>query len=259
MTKVSIHKKEGYHIIKLDDGKVNAINLALLDELKQALLETEGDQTKGIIISGKEECFSAGLDIVTMAMTPDFASYGLSFWNRYFEIMQWMINCPKPIACAITGYAPAGATILALLSDYRVMATGPKHVLGMNEFQTNFQIPQALCDVFSYYLGEEKAWQSIQQMEMFHAEKAQELGLVNAYCAPDEVLAKTEKWMQKQIRIFPAVYRETKKYMRRELRQILDFSIEDRAEKQVELTDTPETKAMVAQFIQQLKNNKSKS
>lgn len=64
MTTLKIEKKKDYAIIQIDNGKVNAINTQLLIDLKEAFLNLDKDDgVKGVILTGRPHCFSAGIDI----------------------------------------------------------------------------------------------------------------------------------------------------------------------------------------------------
>ena len=146
--------KENYVIIELDNGKVNAINTPLLKEIILTLdILDKDDEVKGVILSGRPHAFSGGLDVVFLA-TLDEAGQ-LEFWESYMGAMQSLVSFSKPLVCALTGYAPAGATILALCTDYRVMGRGAKHVFGMHEFKLQMQIPE-LCYVMCMHTIWEK-------------------------------------------------------------------------------------------------------
>jgi Delta3-Delta2-enoyl-CoA isomerase len=110
-------------IIRLDRGKVNAINAEVIHELTQVILELKAnEQVRGAILTGKGEFFSAGLDVVEL--------YGydeeqiLNFWRDYDRLLRLMIAFPKPLVAAINGHCSAGGCLLTLGCDYRVMASG---------------------------------------------------------------------------------------------------------------------------------------
>ena len=255
METLQIHRNNNYAIIEIDNGKVNAINLPLLQDLNQAFSELLADDgVKGVILSGRPNCFSAGLDIVSLAMGG--VELAEPFWRAYFQLCQKMIRFPKPLVAAITGYAPAGATILALMTDYKIMARGQKHVFGMHEFKMNLQIPELLCHIYAYYAGEKNAWLAVQQAKLFQAEEAVEAGLVNEAAEVDEVLPKAEAYLKKLMYVSPRVYADSKRYLTRQLHQIVDLSedrIEEMIAEHIEASNTPEAQMMVKMFVEQLK------
>jgi len=68
-TSITVERKENYAIVQLDGGKVNQINTAMVRDLKHVFtVLDQDDSVRGIILSGRPHGFSAGLDIVNIAM-----------------------------------------------------------------------------------------------------------------------------------------------------------------------------------------------
>jgi len=253
MNTLTIEKKKGYAIIQLDNGKVNAINTELARDLKQVFLDFEADETvKGIILTGRPHGFSAGLDVMEMA-TSDLET-SKEFWRQYMSALRAMVHFSKPFICAITGYAPAGATILTLCADYRIMGQGPKHVVGMHEFKMSMLVPEMLCDIYAYYLGEKKAWSAVLERQLFNSDQAVEMGLVNESVAVEEVLPLAEKKMKQALQVLPAIFKENKKYLRKELNKIVDQDIEAKVEGFAHFIESnPELIEMTKMFMASLR------
>ncbi len=206
---IIIHNREGYAIIQLNNGKVNVLNKAITDEVSAALSEMKMDDSiKGIIISGRPHCFCAGLDVVALATGGD--EYVRDFWRSNFQMMLDLIHFPKPVVCAITGFAPAAGTILALCSDYRIMGKGDKHVLGMNEFKMSLSIPELYCDIYAYALGEDRAFALMQQAALYNSDIALDLGLIHESIEVDHVLNRAEEYMAQILQVDTDAFIETR-------------------------------------------------
>lgn len=240
-------KKGSYSILTLDNGKVNAINTALVKALKDKFEELQNDaDNKGVILSGKPNAFSAGLDVKMLATNSEQQAY--DFWLTYMQALQAMVNYNKPFVCAVTGFAPAGATILALCADYRVMAKGPKHVMGMNEFNMSLPVPEMLGDIYAYYLGEHKAWAAVQHASVFNSDKALELGLVNESVEAEEVLTRSEKHLKKLLNIVPMIYSKTKQYNRKGLLKTVNKDLDAYSKEVLSFFKSPELANMIKMF-----------
>ena len=256
ITTLQVHKKENYAIIQLDNGKVNAINTPLLLDIRKTLEALDADQSvKGAILAGRPHAFSAGLDVMSLA-TMDEAE-GVHFWESYMYALQALVKFSKPLVCAITGYAPAGATILTLCTDYRIMAKGAKHVVGMHEFKMHMPIPEMLCDVYAYHLGEIQAWKAVQQAKLFNSDEALKIGLVDESVAPEEVLPRAEAYLKERMITFHKVFSSTKKHLRKELyKTVVDRDVTAIAKQTIEFNKNPELQAKVVEFMMSLKKNK---
>ena len=249
---IKIERKDDYAIVQLDGGRVNEINTAMVRDLKHAFKELEMDQSvRGVILSGRPHGFSAGLDIVNIAMCGKAKAH--EFWHYYYEALQVMIRFSKPFVCAITGYAPAGATILALCADYRVMGKGAKHVMGMHEFKLSMQVPELLSDIYSYHLGEKKAWEAVQQMRLYNSDEALEVGLVNESVEVEKVLDRSENYMHKMLTIHTPVFSETKRFLRKNLLKLVDRDFTQLVEDVIENLSDPFTQNVIQEFKNNLK------
>lgn len=240
-------EKKGYAIVQLDNGKVNAINTNLAKALKDKFIELENDaNNKGVILTGRPHAFSAGLDIKYLATCG--AEKAKIFWIEYIQALQAMVRYSKPFVCAITGYAPAGATILTLCADYRIMGKGEKHVLGMHEFKMSLQIPEILCDIYAYQMGEKNAWEAVQKAQLYNSDEALAMGLVNKSVEVEEVLSLAEKHLKKLMNVLPVVFKQSKQYFRKDLLKIVDRDAEVLAEEFISFIAHPDILNMVEIF-----------
>lgn len=253
---LNIELKENYAIVVLNNGKVNAINTPLLKDLQKTFADLEKDTTvNGVILAGRPHVFSGGLDVMSLATMN--AEQMVDFWETYMYVMQNLVAFSKPLVCAMTGYAPAGATILTLCTDYRIMGKGAKHVVGMHEFKMSMQIPEMLCDVYAYHLGELKAWKAVQQARLFNSDEALAEGLVDESVEVEEVMGRAEKHLTKLMKVHPKVYAQSKKYMRRQLHKIvLDRDVKAIAKETVAFNQDPQLQAYVIEFMMSLRKKK---
>ncbi len=253
---LNIEIKDNYAIVQLNNGKVNAINTPLLKDLKSTFEALDQDAAiKGAILAGRPHAFSAGLDVMSLAAMNE--AQLIDFWESYMHTLQAMVSFSKPLVSAITGYAPAGATILVLCTDYRVMGKGPKHVIGMHEFKMHMQIPEMLCDVYAYHLGEIKAWKYIQQARLFNSDEALVEGLVDESVEVEEVLERAEKHLKKQIHVFHKVFAQSKQWFRKELSKVvIKRSVPTLARQTVAFNKDPELQAKVVEFMMSLQTKK---
>lgn len=244
--------KSGYVIVQLDNGKVNAINTDLAKVLKEKFTELENDSTvKGAILTGRPNAFSAGLDIKYLATCGVEAAK--EFWREYLQALQAMVRFSKPFVCAISGYAPAGATIFTICADYRIMAKGEKHVIGMHEFKMSLQIPELLCDLYAYQMGEKNAWKAVQHAQLYNSDAALAVGLVDESVEVEEVLPRAEKHLKKLMNVMPVIFSQSKKYFRKNLLQLVDRDVETLVTEFIDFSNHPEIIAMVEMFASSFK------
>lgn len=239
-------------IVQLNNGKVNAISHQLAKELKECFLTLSQNETvDGVILTGHTGAFSAGLDVVEQAQMNEDETQ--AFWVDYYGALQAMVRYPKPFVCAITGFAPAGGTILTLCADYRIMAQEPKHVIGMHEFKLSMIVPELMMDLWCYTLGEQKAFQALQNAKLFSAQEALEENIVQAIAPADQVLALAKKHLEKCLLVYGPVYIESKRLARKKLLALVDRDLDQMASEFVATGKDPELKKRVQAFASQLK------
>src|SRR6185369_17057957 len=96
---------------------------------------------RGIVLSGREGMFSAGLDVPTLLQLE--RDHLRAFWNDFFGLCAALARSSIPVVAAVTGHAPAGGAVLAIMCDYRVMARGPFRI-GLNEVQVGLSVPECI-------------------------------------------------------------------------------------------------------------------
>lgn len=224
METLNVTRSNDYEIVQLDSGKVNAIDAVMGSELFQYFTTAEQNQEiRGVILTGRPHGFCAGINIPKLfAGGPQ---YSQTFWENYFQALQAMVNFSKPFICAITGYAPAGACMLAVTADYRIMGSGEKHKIGMHEVALSLQIPDMLLRMYSYWIGKKQAIDFVMNSRLFSAEEAVEIGLVNEACAVEEVLPRAESVMQRWLQSHDKILSRTKQLLRADYRELVDMEI----------------------------------
>lgn len=116
---LQVEKEDEIALITINrPDKLNAMNLAVMDEFITVLDSLEKDSSKVILITGAgQKAFSAGADIEYMSKigSVEAEKYAL----RGHEVLNKIENIEKPVIAAINGYALGGGCELALACDIR--------------------------------------------------------------------------------------------------------------------------------------------
>ncbi len=125
-------------IIRMDDGKANAMDAAFFAGLDRAMDEAEASRCRGLVFAGRPGFFSGGLNVKTL---PTLDPGQLKQLHRSFaHTMARAALLPVPTVAACAGHAVAGGFILALACDLRLVEEGPFR-LQMNEVLIGIALP----------------------------------------------------------------------------------------------------------------------
>ena len=121
-------------------GKANALNAALVDELHAVLQTARDDATVGalVIASANPRLFCAGLDVGEVFAYDEAAMR--HFFDRFVALLDGLRGLPKAVVAAVSGHAYAGGALIALASDFRVMADG-EFGFALNEVDIGLVLP----------------------------------------------------------------------------------------------------------------------
>ncbi len=251
MATLTITQKENYHIIQLDRGSSNPINQEMVDELKLRIEELESDEAcHGLILTGKERFFSAGLDVIELY---DYDHFQMeTFWRSFHELLKVMVTFSKPMIAAITGHSPAGGCILALCCDYRIMASG-NFKIGLNELSVGVLTPPVISTLYSFAIGRSLAYQFIMEARLMNADDAYKYHLVHEVVEEPEVLAAAEKKMRQYLSLNQEAWKGTKKHIRANLFRKLDLDFSKAFKPTMQAWWSEEGRSYVGNLVNSLK------
>ncbi|MDM1296008.1 enoyl-CoA hydratase/isomerase family protein [Sphingobacterium sp. N143] len=185
--------------IFLDRGKSNAIDTQLLKELIDTLEAAQvNDLVHAAILIGKENFFSAGLDLITLFEYDEVQIH--EFWDLFLETTALLASFPKPIVAAISGHSPAGGCVFALCCDYRIMAEG-NFVIGLNEIPVGLIVPESIFELYAFWIGKRNAYQNLLEGRLLSPTDAKSQGLVDEV-VPANMLFSTATKKLKQMALF---------------------------------------------------------
>jgi Delta3-Delta2-enoyl-CoA isomerase len=181
---------DGLATITLRRGKVNALNEEFVIELSNQLHElTYSASVRAVVIVGSGAFFSFGFDIPEFRgyTKPNFMRFLYKFTALYTEIFTY----PKPVVAALNGHTIAGACMLALACDERVMASG-KAKISLNEITFGAAVFAGSVEMLRNCVGLKAAEVIVLGGGMYLAAEARELGLVDRVEPLEEVLQRAQ-------------------------------------------------------------------
>jgi len=205
---VIYHKESGAAIVQLNRPEVlNAINEAVLQELEVVLDDVAADNTvKVLVVKGNDNAFAAGADI------KNFVTYSPRDAHQYIYRVQVTMNkllaLGKPTIASIAGYALGGGCEMALACDLRI-AAHTAH-FGLPEINLGIVPGGGGTQRLTRLIGEGKAKELIFLGEVFDAQTAYELGLVNFLVPLSDLDDETAKLAKKLCKKPPVAVRTAK-------------------------------------------------
>ncbi|XP_065204573.1 enoyl-CoA delta isomerase 1, mitochondrial-like [Planococcus citri] len=196
---------------------VNSFCTPFLAELGNLFDELEaGKSTKGLIITSNiPDIYSAGLDLMEFYQTDKerLETFLITLHNTWLKIY----TSSFPTVAVINGHAVAGGCLLAMSCEYRVMV-GPNYTIGLNEAKISISAPFWCIDIMKTLIGDRKTESAVFSAEMFPAEKALSIGLVDKVVqnVPD-ALNEANSYLQNAISLNPDVRAKMKRDCRRDV------------------------------------------
>lgn len=215
MNTIKVTIKDHLSLITLDRGKSNALNREMITELNDILTNISSDPNiSGVIITGKEPFFSAGLDLIELYNYNEEEAE--SFWHLFLKFIANITAFKKPMVAAINGHSPAGGCVIALACDYRVMAEG-KYIIGLNEVPVGIIVPNSIFNLYSFWIGSANASRSLLEGKLFTPEEALQVGLVDELVNPASIITAAERRIRKYMGMESNTWQQSKLSIRKDL------------------------------------------
>lgn len=207
---------------------LNALTFDIYADLRDLLAELpHRDDARALVLTGEGRGFCSGGDVheiigeLLKMGTKDL----LDFTRMTGTVVQSMRSCPVPIIAAVNGIAAGAGSVLALASDFRILARSASFAFLFTK------VGLAGADMGSAYLlprivGAGRAMDLLMLGEKIDAQRATDIGLATSV-VDDDALRDEAMSLAGRIASGPALaYASTKMLLARELDMDLASSIE---------------------------------
>ncbi|MBC7746048.1 MAG: enoyl-CoA hydratase/isomerase family protein [Flavobacterium sp.] len=238
-------------IIALNNGRSNAINALMLRELSQIISDIEVDHNlKGLIITGNEGFFSAGLDLIELYEYDERSMR--TFWEEFLRLISALASFKKPFISAISGHSPAGGCVIALCSDYRIMAEG-KFIIGLNEVPVGIIVPESIFHLYSFWLGQAQAYRFLLEGKLLSPNEALDSKLIDQVVNIGVLISSAERQMQKYLQLDSVTWQQSKLNLRKELLLKMNADQSESLDIMLRQWWSPATRSILQTIINNLK------
>jgi enoyl-CoA hydratase len=169
-------------VIRMDDGKVNALSFEMFASLNSALDRAEKDAAAPVLL-GREGRFSGGFDLQTLGSGGEPAG---RLVQTGFELALRIFGFSAPVVVGCPGHAIAMGSFLLLSADHRIGAQGA-FKLGANEVAIGLIVPRFAVELCRLRLAPTHLHRAVEQSEMFTPDQAVEAGFLDRVVPPPEV------------------------------------------------------------------------
>ncbi len=172
---------------------LNALSIALMDELVQAVEEAAADdKVRCIILTGSDKAFAAGADISEMAGKTFVEAFREDFFTSQSEAI---LRCRKPIIAAVAGYALGGGCELAMMCDFIIAADTAK--FGQPEINLGIVAGLGGTQRLTRLVGKSKSMDMHLTGRFMDAEEAERSGLVSRVVPAKKLMEEATATAQK--------------------------------------------------------------
>lgn len=233
-------------------GKVNALDVELLQEIAQQFRSRAGDQ-RAIVLTGRGSVFSAGVDL--RRIVDGGPEYVDEFLPALSEAFLAVFEHPQPVVAAVNGHALAGGTVFAAACDLRLASAGSA-TLGVTELKVGVAFPTAALEIMRHAVGDANASRLILTGDRIDVDEAYRLGLIHEIVDGDVLAAATDRAAELG-RMRPKAYTISKVQLRRDALQRISQHRDDDAVEVNAVWAAPDTHDAIADYLSALAGRRS--
>jgi len=172
-------------VVQLDDGKANALSVAMIDGVLEALTRAEAEAS-AMVLAGRPDRFCAGFDLRVMMSGPDAAK---DLLGRGSALLMRLYGATIPLVIACTGHALAGGALVVLTGDARVGAAGAFRI-GLNEVSIGMPVPVLAMELARDRLSPTELVRATLMAQIYTPDEAARAGYLDEVVPAGEVIAR---------------------------------------------------------------------
>lgn len=190
----------------------NAFDDAMVRELHTALLQVSSDaNVRVLVLTALGKSFSAGADAAWMQRMSQYTySQNAADATALADLMDTLAHLPQPTLALVQGSAFGGGVGLIACCDIAIAT--PQSQFCLTEVKLGL-IPAVISPYVLRCLGVKMTQYYALTAEQFDAHRAQQLGLITAVVAPEQLAARGANVIDTLLRNAPIALTECKRFL----------------------------------------------
>ena len=178
--------------IQMDDGGKNLVSPLMLSQLNAALDQAER-QNAIVVLTGREDVFSAGFDLNILRSG---VSQTYTMLMGGFKLARRLLSFKTPVIVACNGHAIAMGAFILLSGDYRIGVSGDFKIVA-NEVEIGLAVPYSMLEVCRQRLSPGALSRASLLSEQQTPETAMEVGFFDQLVTPDQLEQEGDKAIER--------------------------------------------------------------
>ena len=171
---------DGVALLTMDDGKANAMSLAMQQHIHEGLNLAE-ENNAPVVFTGRDGIFSAGFDLKTLAAGGQPA---VDMLRGGLELSLRLLQFPTPVIAACSGHAIAMGIFVLTSCDYRIGIEG-KFRYAANEVAIGMTMPWSTIEILRQRLTPAGVNRAVLFAENFTPDNAVSFGVLDEVVTSD--------------------------------------------------------------------------
>ena len=239
---IETSEQAGVAVLRMADGKVNAMSLEFCEALTARF--TELSSARAVVLTGTGRIFSAGVDL--LRLSEGGASYVHKFLPALCAMFAAVFSHAAPVVAAINGHAIAGGCVLACAADRRLMAREGGRI-GVTELLVGVPFPPVAMEIMRDATAPQLFADAILSGATFTPLEALARGWVHEVVEPPALLERAVEAANGLATLPPKAFALSKRQIRQPALQRMQVADVDAAVEQI--WAAPETLARVRDYV----------
>ena len=171
-------------VLRLDDGKANALSVATQQAIHAGLDRAE-KEAQSLILTGRPGRFSGGFDLSVIGAGDANAMREMVRGGA--ELALRLYEFPIPVIAACSGHAIAMGAVLLLSADTRIGIEG-NFKIGLNEVAIRMTLPRFAVEFAQDRLSRRHLQRALNLAEIYSPAGAMDAGYLDRVVAPEALL-----------------------------------------------------------------------